>query len=167
MWDQSRKVLRSLSKREDGASMIELAIVLPVLLLLFVGAAELGRMFYTYTTLAKATKVGARYLSTSNFAGSSDATERAAATTAAKNLVICGYAASCSLQTPIVPGLAAANVSVTLPVEGAPVKYVRVQITNYPFSTGVFNLASRIGVTNATIYNATSLTPGTTMRYMP
>lgn len=164
MWKQSARALRRVSKREDGSSMIELAIVLPVLLLLFVGAAEMGRMYYTYTTLAKATKVGARYLSTSKLVSAADKT---AATTAAQNLVICGIAASCTGQTLIVPGLAAANVSVTLPVATDPVKYVRVQIQNYPFTTGAFNLAARTGVTNATIYNSTALTPGTTMRYMP
>jgi Flp pilus assembly protein TadG len=159
--------LNRLFRREDGSSMIELAIVLPVLLLLFVGAAELGRLFYTYTTLAKATKVGARYLSTSRLASSSVAADRTAATVAAQNLVVCGYAATCTGQTPIVRGLSSANVSVTLPVAGATVKYVRVQIQNVPYTSGAFNLASRTGVSNATIYNATSLTPGITMRYMP
>ena len=57
--------LTRLGRREDGSSIIELAIMFPILLILFVGTAELGRLFYTYTTLAKATYVGARYLSTS------------------------------------------------------------------------------------------------------
>jgi len=145
--------------------MIEIAIVLPILLLLFVGAVELGRMFYTYTTLAKATKVGARYLSTSKDA--SDPNLAANEVSRAQNLVICGVAASCVNQTQIVPLLAPANVSVTLPVAGAGPKFVRVQIQNYNFHAGAFNLAVRTGVANNTIYNATALTPGTTMRYMP
>jgi Flp pilus assembly protein TadG len=172
MWIQPGKALRRVSKREDGSSMIELAIVLPVLLLLFVGAAELGRLFYTYTTLAKATKVGARYLSTSKLASSSVAADRTAATVAAQNLVVCGYASSCTGQTPIVRGLSSANVSVTLPVAGATVKYVSVQIQNYPYTFGAFNLELRTGLPNGTIYGTAQnpgslMTPGITMRYMP
>jgi Flp pilus assembly protein TadG len=166
MRNHFRKSLRRLHGRQDGNAMIELAVVLPVLLLLFVGAAEVGRMFYTYTTLAKATKLGARYLSTSKLASSGSTTDRAFATSQAQNLVVCGYV-DCTGHTAIAPGLASANVAVTLPTIGANVSYVRVQIQNYPFTTGAFNLALRLGVTNATIYNATSLTPGTTMRYMP
>jgi Flp pilus assembly protein TadG len=166
MWNQFRKSSGCFGEREDGNAMIELAVVLPVLLLLFVGAAEVGRMFYTYTTLAKATKLGARYLSTSKQASSAVAADRTAATTAAQNLVVCGFT-DCTGQTAIAPGLTTAKVAVTLPTTGANASYVRVQIQNYPFTTGAFNLALRLGVTNATIYNATSLTPGTTMRYMP
>ncbi len=57
------RYLRTFLKQEHGTQMIELAFVLPVLVLLFAGTTELGRLFYTYTTLAKATEVGARYLS--------------------------------------------------------------------------------------------------------
>src|SRR5690349_11020434 len=53
-----------LLKDERGSSIVELAIVFPILLILFVGVAEIGRLFYTYTTLAKATKMGARFLTT-------------------------------------------------------------------------------------------------------
>src|SRR6266545_7562088 len=52
MWNQLKKSSRHLGKREDGSSIVELAIVFPILLLLFVGTAELGRLFFTYTTLA-------------------------------------------------------------------------------------------------------------------
>ena len=165
MWSHSLKIFRATYKRDDGNSMIECAIVLPVLLLLFVGAAEVGRMFYTYTTLAKATKVGARYISTSRLA-TGTSTDRTNITTQAQNLVVCGFI-DCTNQTAIVPGLTTSNVSVTLPTVGASPTFVRVRITGYSFTTGAFNLAARLGVTNATIYNATSLTPGTTMRYIP
>ena len=74
-------------RRENGTQMIEFAIVFPVLLLMFAGVTELGRLFYQYTTLAKATRAGARYLSTQQNVGTS--------TTAAKNIVICGNAGGC------------------------------------------------------------------------
>jgi len=43
-----------------GATMLELAFVLPAMLLLIVGAVELGRGVWTYTTLAHAVQEGAR-----------------------------------------------------------------------------------------------------------
>jgi len=165
MWSHSFKVFRAAFKRDDGNSMIECAILMPILILLFVGAAEVGRMFYTYTTLAKATKVGARYISTSRLA-TGTATDRTTVTNQAKNLVVCGFT-DCTGQTAILPGLTASNVSVTLPTVGVNPGFVRVQITGFTFTTGAFNLALRLGVANNTIYNATSLTPGTTMRYIP
>ena len=74
-------------RRDDGTQMIEFAIVFPILLLLFAGTAELGRLFYTYTTLAKATRGGARYLSL--------VADVNASTTAGKNMVMCGNSAGC------------------------------------------------------------------------
>ena len=106
--------LTQIIRHEQGSSIIELAIVFPILLLLFVGAAELGRLFYTYTTLSKATFVGARYLSTSRNAVNGTATEKTNALNTAKNLVVCGINSSavnaCDGQTPVVPGLTTANV---------------------------------------------------------
>ena len=166
MLSHTLKVFRAACKRDDGNSMIECAILMPILILLFVGAAEVGRMFYTYTTLAKATKVGARYISTSRLA-TGTSTERTQVSNEAKNLVVCGVITDCTLQTPILPGLTTSNVSVTLPTVGVNPTFVRVSITGYLFHTGAFNLAARLGVTNATIYNTTSITPGTTMRYIP
>jgi hypothetical protein len=137
--------------------MIEFAIVLPCLVLLFAGVTELGRLFYTYNSLAKATRSAARYLSTVQ--------DVAANTTAAKNVVICGNAAGCGGQDPtaIVPNLTASNVIVTPPPTGTiPVKYVTVEITGYTYQPLVFNLSAMTGG-NFDI----NLTPSTTMRYMP
>jgi Flp pilus assembly protein TadG len=150
--------------------MIEFAIVLPILLILFVGSAELGRLFYTYTTLAKATDVGARYLSTQRDAASTDAATVAAVKLKAENLVVYGCPdrtiAPCSTTPPIVVGLTpATSVKITLPVVGATVKYVKVEIQSFTYSAGVFNLAGITGKASSTFYFA--LSPGTNMRYMP
>jgi len=163
-------------KSERGSSVVELAIVFPILLLLFVATAELGRLFYTYTTLAKATKVGARYLSTQKAAESTDATTIAAVKLRAARMVVCGYTDSCAGNqadgTPkqaVVPGLDTANpltnVVVTLPAQGViGPRYVKVEIQNYTFQPGVFNIAGATGSTSATFYFA--LAPATQMRYM-
>src|SRR6266446_4923964 len=103
-----KRVFSRLTKDERGSSVVELAIVFPILLLLFVGAAELGRLFYTYTTLAKATKTGARYLSNSRDFTSSDAPTAAAAKLVAQSLVVCGYE-NCAGKVPIVAGLSTSD----------------------------------------------------------
>jgi Flp pilus assembly protein TadG len=160
--EAKHKLIETLS-REDGSSMIELAIMLPILVIMFVGTVELGRLFYTYTTLAKATKVGARYLSTSRDATSGDAATANAAILNGKSLVVCG-AIDCTGQTPVVAGLTpATNVAVTFPVVNG-VKYVQVQIQSYTFAAGVFNLASKTGNAYSAFYFA--LTPSTRMRYV-
>ncbi len=168
--------LRQLTQREDGASTIELAIMFPILVILFVGTAELGRMFYYYTTLAKATNVGARYLSTSRNAVNGTATEKTNAKNEARNLVVCGIksiaANGCTGQTPVIPGLTTANVLICdnfstpcSPVlAGGSVKYFKVEITGYTYQAGVFNLAGKTGMTSTTFYFP--LQPGTETRWM-
>jgi Flp pilus assembly protein TadG len=148
--------VKNFLKRENGTQMIEFAIVFPVLLLMFAGTTELGRLFYQYTTLAKATRAGARYLSTQQNVGTS--------TTAAKNIVMCGNAAGCGgtgQPAVIVPGLTAANVVVTPPGTAVGVKYVTVEITDYNYGFLVFNLNTMTGGS----FNI-PLTPRTRMRYM-
>jgi Flp pilus assembly protein TadG len=144
---------------------------------MFVGTAELGRLFYTYTTLAKATKVGARYLSTSRNAVNGTTAEKTIAKNEARNLVVCGIksplANGCDNQTTIVPGLTTANVTIcdnfSVPcnpvIPAGPVKYYKVEISDYTHSPGVWNLASMTGLGSSTFYFP--LKPSTEMRYMP
>src|SRR5258708_11178013 len=139
----SKHWLSRIVRREDGSSIIELAIVFPILLILFVGSAELGRLFYTYTTLAKATKVGARYLSTSRNVTNGSPQQIIDEKTWAKNLVVCGVesisSTACANQTPIVVRLTTANVNIcdnfSVPcnpvIPAGQIKYFRVEITNY------------------------------------
>src|SRR5687767_4478990 len=172
MLGHAKNTLSRTLRREDGSSIIELAIVFPILLVLFVGVADLGRLFYTYTTLAKATKVGARYLSTSRNVVKGDADEIAAAKAEARSLVVCG-SLDCTDKPPIVAGLTTAQVIIcdnysvpcTPIIPAGPIKYFKVEITNYPYSPAVFNLEAMTGGESSSIYFP--LTPGTEMRYMP
>jgi hypothetical protein len=165
------KVSRTV-RREDGSSIVELAVVFPILLLLFVGIAELGRLFYTYTTLAKATKTGARYLSTSRNVVKGTVDQKAAAREEARSLVVCGFL-DCTDKKSIATGLTTAEVSIcdnfSVPcnpvIPAGPIKYFKVEITNYPYTPGVFNLGAMTGGGSSSIYFP--LTPGTEMRYMP
>ena len=166
------QIVPALIKSERGSSVVELAIVFPILLLLFAGTAEIGRLFYTYTTLAKATKMGARYLSVQKEAESTDTAVTNPLKTRVANLVVCGFSNGCTGNQPdgtpkraVVPGLTASNVLVTLPTAStlAP-RYVKVEITGYTFAPGVFNVASVTDSTSSTFYF--SLEPATQMRYM-
>lgn len=152
---------------ERGSSIVELAIVFPILLLLFVGVAELGRLFYTYTTLTKATKMGARFLTTEKDAESTDATTITNVKARAARLVVCGFEDTCANRPPLLPGLTTANVLVTLPNTTPGFigpRYVKVQIQNYTFAPLVFNVAGATDSTSSTFYF--SLEPSTQMRYM-
>ena len=152
-----KDAFKNFFKRENGTQMIEFAIVFPVLLLLFAGTTELGRLFYQYTTLAKGTRAAARYLSTVQNVGTN--------TTNAKNIVLCGNAAGCGgTGQPAIslPNLTATNVVVTPPpATGVGVKYVTVEVTGYNYQFVVFDLNA---LTGGTLNVA--LTPRTTMRYM-
>ena len=92
-----------LFKRDDrGLQLVELAIALPVLILLFAAVAEFGRYFEAYTTLAKGSRVAVRYLATADSNGLDDDD--------AKKLVVYGNLAGTG--SPIVNGLTVANVDI-------------------------------------------------------
>ncbi|MGD2073373.1 MAG: TadE/TadG family type IV pilus assembly protein [Gammaproteobacteria bacterium] len=101
------------SKRtQRGVAAIEMAIALPVLLLLLVATAELGRAFYQYNTLAKSVRNAARYLSVEAYEGTLkiiDLTDAKLAAT--KNLVV--YSNTSGGGEPIIAGLDPAAVIVT------------------------------------------------------
>ena len=160
--NQFKRTFGKLRGRDSGSAIIEMAIVFPILLLFFVGVAEIGRLFYTYTTLAKATKLGARYLSNQRAITTGTEEEVAALVAKAQHLVVCGYE-DCTGKTPIVPGLdPETNVEVTLPDTTAVISSVRVEIKNYQYTRGVFTLAGVTG-SDAVYFQ---LKPGTTIRYM-
>lgn len=156
-----RRAFVSFVNCEQGTQLIEFAIALPFLVLMFAGAVELGRLFYTYTALTKATVVGARHLSSPVIAF--DGTSYAAGDiTSAQNLMICGFG-NCSGRSPIVPGFTASNITITPPPDTPGVRYVTVSVS-YSYTPKVFNLAGLTGVSSLSL-NYT-LTPQTTMRYM-
>ena len=51
----------SMGRRQEGQSLIELALFFPALLLIMVGMLDLGRSFQVYTTVVNAAREGARY----------------------------------------------------------------------------------------------------------
>ena len=57
--------MRRASRHEDGQAVVELALVLPIMLMLLLGIVQFGSVFRDYIALTDATRVGARQASVS------------------------------------------------------------------------------------------------------
>jgi len=143
-----------------GAALAEAAVVLPILVLMLGAAAEFGRFMYYYNTLSKATRAGARYVSTREVSGPNVGTNL----TETKNLVIYGnIAGTGSNVLNVSSGLTISNVEIcgvnggtaTCPATGTPGS-VMVRITGYNYTPlFAFGPMSALGI---------SMQPSTTMR---
>lgn len=69
--DEAMNVPVYMRRKQSGVAVIELAITLIFLLLLTMGITEIGRAFWYYSALQKATRDGARYVSMQSWAGAS------------------------------------------------------------------------------------------------
>ena len=143
--------IKSFKRDDRGLQLVELAITVPILVLLFAVAAEFGRYFQEYTTLAKGSRVAARYLATACIDGTDDS--------AAKNLVVYGNVAGTG--SPIVNGLGVTNVTIERVPTGFP-ETVTVKIENFNH-TPLFNLGRLMG--NSLSLNI-AVKPSVTMRYL-
>src|SRR4026208_2487370 len=59
-----RMLVRSMAllcRSNQGSALVELAVALPLLLLLVVGVADYARVYYTGITVANAARIGAHY----------------------------------------------------------------------------------------------------------
>ena len=141
-------------KDERGTQLVELAIVLPIFILLFGATAEFGRYFYEYTTLAKASRAGARYLATAAVNSTEDTT--------AKNIVV--YGNSAGSGSPILYGMTTANVTITRQ-GGVPVlpQTVKVQISNFKHQP-LFDLGKLAKIQSLSLN--VDVKPSVTMRYL-
>src|SRR5215813_7178569 len=144
---------------ERGTQLAEASIILPIFLILFAATAEFGRYFYEYTTLAKAARVGARYLVTAKV----DCNQA----TIAKNLVVFGT--TDGTGSPILSGLTVNNVSVTPndqacsgTPQGVP-ETITVSITGFTHQS-VFDLGGLVNNANASL--SIEVKPSVTMRYL-
>lgn len=157
MWQTFVKKLRTLKEDDRGVQLVELAIALPAIVLLFAAVAEFGRYFESYTTLAKGSRVAARYLATARANGLDD--------TAAKNLVVYGNAEGTG--SPILSGLSANNVSIVRrnaaggTTTGFPAT-VTVQIVNFKHIP-LFDVGK---LTNSSLSLYVDVKPSVTMRYL-
>lgn len=151
--------LKLFRRDERGVQLVELAIVIPIFLVLFATVGEFGRFFYEYTTLAKGTRVGSRFLINKCFPGNDDA--------AAKNLVV--YGNTSGSGAPVVKGLTTDNVSIIRKNAGGAVmtvgvpETVTVQIINYKYEP-VFDLGKMFN--SSTLSLNIDVKPSVTMRHL-
>lgn len=87
------KLSQLIRSDQRGVAVIEFALILPVLLMLLLASAELGRAFYQYNTLTKAVRDGARYLSDNALNGAGVIDLGSGITAATKNMVVFGNSA--------------------------------------------------------------------------
>ncbi len=115
---------------QGGQSLLEFAVVLPLMLVIAFGVTEFGRAFYQYNTLSKALRDGARYMSSHTYSTSEQSN--------AKNMVI--YGNTSGTGSPVLPGLTSGQIAV-IPEGGStpyseldPPEWVTVRATGYPFA---------------------------------
>jgi Flp pilus assembly protein TadG len=138
---------------ERGIQLVEVTIVIPIFLILFAATAEFGRYFYEYTTLAKAARGGARYLS-STLIGSGEGK--------AANIVVYGNPGGAG--APILDGLSTSQVKISYAGGATCVpQTVTVQIEGYTHQP-IFNLGA---LTKTVGLNLNiDVKPSVTMRYL-
>jgi Flp pilus assembly protein TadG len=146
--------------RQSGGALVEFALLLTLLITLIAGIVELGRTFWYYDALSKATRNGARALS-----ASAKNTIASVAVDGARELVLADLA---SAGVPNVSGenidiacLDATMTAITCADDEAPAG-VRVSVVDYSMTLGKL-VPFLTGASPTFIVN---LKPSTTMPYM-
>lgn len=152
---------------QAGVAAVEFAFVIVVLLLIVAGTLGFGRAFWYADALTKATRDGARMMSTWEVAdiniGAATAITQVKSVAAAANvspaLVDGNVTVECDYSPPADPTFSFGACS-----SGTAPANVRVRITGFSVSLGEwFPFIGTSGVTN---YGSIGLSPHTTMRYM-
>ena len=103
---------RHSSRCQRGLVLIEMVIITPLMLLLMLATAEVSRAFVDHNTLTKAARNGVRHVASNAFQGTTGVVFISAQLRdEAKNLVV--YGNTLGTGSPVLPGLAPANVTVT------------------------------------------------------
>lgn len=166
--------LQSAPSKQYGAAVIEFALLLFLLLIIVAGIIEFGRTFWYYDALTKATRDGARFMSSVSVnqigtvanelklppLNAGKCSTASAYNYTAKNIVYCAAVAA------NVPGFDIGDVrvlcdGVTCVDDTAP-QYIEVSIDAYPVRIGSW--IPFVGLVSAPW--DVMLSPSTTMRYM-
>jgi Flp pilus assembly protein TadG len=146
---------------QRGVAAVELAFILPILLIMLSGVIEYGRALWYYDALAKGARDAARYLSTRPaddlFAETSDtSTTRAIVANTAGQAGVTGFDRITHLSVSCAPTSCDSAASVTT---------VTVAIS-YPFEVGGWISLFRPSSSDAPSTFTATLVPHVTMRYM-
>jgi Flp pilus assembly protein TadG len=156
---RNRRSIARFARDERGVQLVELALVIPTFVLLFAATAEFGRYFYEYTTLAKASRLGARYAAGACVKPSEDSK--------AKNLVVYGNLAGTG--SPVIAGLSPSKITITrkdrlgaVMTSGVP-ETVTVGVTSFKFQP-LFDLGALMN--NSGLSLNIDVKPSVTMHYL-
>ena len=114
--------------RRRGSAIIEFALSFGLLFPLFTGVFQFGYVFYVYNRLENAVRAGARYASLRTY-DSVTGNPSDAYLAAVRGMVLYGDPGGAA--QPIVPGLAAGNVSVTMTMDRNVPRQVSVAIASF------------------------------------
>lgn len=151
-------------RRQQGVAAVEMALLLPLMLLIFAGIVEFGRAFWYYDALAKATRDGARYMSLQP-----KETIQSIGVGEAQTIVV-----NAANAAGVSPALTTAEVSITCLdasfntvacADGTAPENIRVEISGYTIDIGASIPFFAYGGTPTT-FNGIPLAPHTIMRYM-
>lgn len=92
----------SLGRNASGQGLVEMAVALPVLILLLLAAADFGRLFYTWIAVNNAARAGAQYGSQTLTNAANTSGMQLAATTDGSNIT--GLTATASQCTCVTTG---------------------------------------------------------------
>ena len=140
---------------ERGVQLVEAALVIPIMLVLFGAVAEFGRYFYEYTTAAKAARVGARYLASKSVNSGTNYELQA------KNLVVYGNIGGTG--SPVLPGMTISNVDVQYGGATGIPDTITINIVGYQHQS-IVNLGALLK--NAALSTNVDVKPSVTMRYL-
>jgi Flp pilus assembly protein TadG len=119
-------------RRTSGSVVVEFTLSMMTLAPLFLGAAGFGYTFYLYEKLSNAVRTGARYASTLKYE-SATTTPTTDFRNAVQRMTVYGNPTATS-GTPVVPGLATSNVSLTVQFSKNVPTGMTVAITGYQIS---------------------------------
>ena len=159
-WQRLNWLLR-FRRDEQGVQLVEVAIVIPLLLMMFAAVAEFGRYFYEYTTLAKAARVGGRFMSAKSYKSATTNWQMAT-----KRLVVYGNTAGTG--SPVLPGLTTDNVEIVFQGgtysdgSGVPAT-VTIRIIDYEHEP-IFDLGKLTKIDSLSLN--VDVKPSITMRYL-
>ena len=137
-------------KNDRGAALIEMALTLPLLLLLSVGVFEFGRAFQTWQVLTNATREGARV---ATLPGTSDT----AVSTRVQDYLEAGQLPSASFASILITR------DVVISIGGADTSASRVTV-NYPFEFIVLQPIARLVTPGSDVGEAITMSVSATMR---
>ncbi len=99
--------------RQQGAVLVEMALVTPILLVLLLATADLTRAFIDHNTVTKAVRNGARYVAANAFQGTTGlVTVDPTLADDTRNVVVYGSTSPLPGTPPVVPGLTLTDITV-------------------------------------------------------